>query len=81
MNYLPSNGGHLAETGFPVVHSPEIYDGLLNIPAPAIPHSASPKERDMRAVQIDIFQKLIDGLPEQIALLDAKWNVLAVNSA
>jgi signal transduction histidine kinase len=35
----------------------------------------------MRAVQIDIFQKLIDGLPEQIALLDAKWNVLAVNGA
>ncbi|MFL6853871.1 MAG: sensor histidine kinase [Sphingomicrobium sp.] len=30
---------------------------------------------------IDVFQQLIDGLPEQIALLDESWNILAVNEA
>lgn len=30
---------------------------------------------------ISLFQKLIDGLPEQIALLDADWRILAINGA
>ena len=30
---------------------------------------------------VDVFQKLIDGLPEQIALLDAEWQILAINKA
>ena len=30
---------------------------------------------------IDVFQKLIDALPEQIALVDEHWNILAVNPA
>ena len=30
---------------------------------------------------VDVFQKLINGLPEQIALVDDEWNILAVNSA
>ena len=28
-----------------------------------------------------IFEKLIEGLPEQIALLDSNWVVLAVNES
>jgi len=30
---------------------------------------------------IDVFQQLINGLPEQIALLDEGWSILAVNDA
>ena len=30
---------------------------------------------------VDVFQKLIDALPEQIALVDEHWNILAVNPA
>ena len=30
---------------------------------------------------VDVFQQLINGLPEQIALLDEDWNILAVNEA
>lgn len=30
---------------------------------------------------VDIFQQIINGLPEQIALLDGNWNILAVNEA
>lgn len=30
---------------------------------------------------VDVFQQLINGLPEQIALLDENWNILAVNEA
>src|SRR4051794_1026854 len=30
---------------------------------------------------IDVFQQLIDGLPEQIALVDENWVILAVNKA
>jgi signal transduction histidine kinase len=29
----------------------------------------------------DVFQQIINGLPEQIALLDENWNILAVNQA
>jgi signal transduction histidine kinase len=30
---------------------------------------------------VDVFQQLIDGLPEQIALVDEQWTILAVNKA
>jgi signal transduction histidine kinase len=30
---------------------------------------------------VDVFQQLINGLPEQIALTDEHWNILAVNHA
>ena len=30
---------------------------------------------------VDVFQQLINGLPEQIALLDDHWNILVVNAA
>lgn len=30
---------------------------------------------------VDVFQQIINGLPEQIALLDESWNILAVNDA
>ena len=30
---------------------------------------------------VDVFQQLINGLPEQIALLDEHWTILAVNHA
>lgn len=30
---------------------------------------------------VDVFQRLIDGLPEQIALVDENWVILAVNEA
>jgi len=30
---------------------------------------------------VGVFQKLIDGLPEQIALLDSEWRILAINKA
>ena len=30
---------------------------------------------------VDVFQQLINGLPEQIALLDESWNIIAVNEA
>lgn len=30
---------------------------------------------------LDVFQKIIDGLPEQIALVDRDWTILAVNRA
>ena len=30
---------------------------------------------------VGVFQKLIDGLPEQIALLDSDWQILAINKA
>ena len=30
---------------------------------------------------IEIWQSLVDGLPEQIALLDADWNILVVNDS
>lgn len=30
---------------------------------------------------LDFFNQLIDGLPDQIALLDGRWNILAVNEA
>jgi two-component system NarL family sensor kinase len=30
---------------------------------------------------VGVFQKLIDGLPEQIALLDDEWQILAINKA
>jgi two-component system NarL family sensor kinase len=30
---------------------------------------------------VEMFQQIINGLPEQIALLDADWNILAVNVA
>ena len=30
---------------------------------------------------VDVFQQLINGLPEQIALLDEQWQILAVNEA
>lgn len=30
---------------------------------------------------VDIFQQVIDGLPDQIALVDEAWNILAVNPA
>jgi signal transduction histidine kinase len=33
------------------------------------------------AATVDVFQELINGLPEQIALLDSDWNVLTVNEA
>ena len=29
----------------------------------------------------DVFQQIINGLPEQVALLDEDWNILAVNEA
>jgi two-component system NarL family sensor kinase len=45
--------------------------------APAMPIGA-PVD-DVRF--IDLFQKLIDALPEQIALVDDRWVVLAVNPA
>ena len=30
---------------------------------------------------VDVFQKLIEALPEQIALVDENWVILAVNTA
>ena len=30
---------------------------------------------------VDVFQQIINGLPEQIALVDEHWNILAVNDA
>ena len=33
------------------------------------------------SASIDVFQQIINALPEQIALLDAGWNILAVNQA
>jgi signal transduction histidine kinase len=44
---------------------------------------ASPGEPEV-AVQpafVDVFQQLINGLPEQIALVDEHWKILAVNEA
>jgi len=38
-------------------------------------------EADRRAAHIAIFQKLIEGQPEQVALLDADWNIVTVNPA
>ena len=32
-------------------------------------------------VFVDVFQQIINGLPEQIALLDESWHILAVNDA
>jgi signal transduction histidine kinase len=58
-------------------HSGQLKRGRL----PSAARPAPLKEQDMRAMQIDIFQKLINGLPEQIALLDSKWTVIAVNTA
>lgn len=30
---------------------------------------------------IDVFEKLVNGLPDQIALLDVRWNIIASNDA
>lgn len=30
---------------------------------------------------LDLFQRVIDGLPEQIALVDDKWQIITVNEA
>ncbi|WP_129791656.1 sensor histidine kinase [Sphingosinicella sp. CPCC 101087] len=45
----------------------------LTIPFPLSPSPAAPSAAALR--------EIIDGLPEQIALLDDSWNVLAVNRA
>jgi signal transduction histidine kinase len=45
-------------------------------------HDFSDVEKEYeRPTFVEEFQKLIDGLPEQIALLDERWSILAVNSA
>ncbi|HET9394970.1 MAG TPA: sensor histidine kinase [Nitrospiraceae bacterium] len=50
---------------------------------PVVPTADSkPAKRVARRPQfIDVFQQLINGLPEQIALTDKDWNILAVNEA
>lgn len=42
-----------------------------------VPTQVPSEEADL----VGTFQKLIDGLPEQIALLDAEWQILAINRA
>jgi signal transduction histidine kinase len=58
--------------------------------APALPRSFSPARRrstsfpnrpPLLAPSAAALREIIDGLPEQIALLDDSWNVLAVNRA
>jgi two-component system NarL family sensor kinase len=49
---------------------------LLDAPTPLDPDLA-----DTDPASVAMFQQIINGLPEQIALLDAHWNILAVNEA
>src|SRR6188472_2921942 len=41
-------------------------------------------QREIRSPNLailDLFQQIINGLPEQIALVDDQWNILAVNES
>lgn len=49
--------------------------------APLIARSRKRREPNAGSQYIDVFQQLINGLPEQIALLDDHWKILAVNEA
>lgn len=62
-----------------------VSDEDLGLLFPELPSSApsqpivEPADGDPPSVEM--FQQIINGLPEQIALLDANWNILAVNAA
>ena len=45
------------------------------------PPPSAPRRSITRHFVLDAFQQLIDGLPEQIAVVDDRWHILAVNSA
>jgi len=45
------------------------------------PDAPAAEESAGRSASIEVFQQIINGLPEQIALLDSDWNILAVNDA
>jgi len=67
------------------VDYPHISDDGSDLLFPELPWhvagrpTADPGEADPASVEM--FQQIINGLPEQIALLDADWNILAVNFA
>lgn len=54
---------------------------LSEPPAQPIPRTQKRAAQKGKPQFIDVFQQLINGLPEQIALLDEHWNILAVNEA
>ena len=49
--------------------------------SPALETAARPPAKRQRDRFVQNFQRIIDGLPEQIALVDEGWTILAVNSA
>ena len=55
---------------------PSNYDPFVTLRAP----STSPQAETPQGF-LDTFQTMIDGLPEQIALLDEQWKILLVNDA
>ena len=54
---------------------------LIEPSAPLIARARKRRVSNGESQFIDVFQQLINGLPEQIALLDEHWNILAVNEA
>ena len=51
------------------------------MPSFAEPHVATAGKPGAEPAVLDFFEQLINGFPDQIALMDEQWNILAVNDA
>lgn len=71
------------EWGSHTSHGPERAQPLLHMDDPYATLRAPTNSPQVQLPQrfADTFQKMIDGLPEQIALLDEEWKILLVNDA
>jgi two-component system, NarL family, sensor kinase len=64
---------------------PSVFDEDLGLLFPELaslaPNQPIFEPADTEPASVEMFQQIINGLPEQIALLDADWKILAVNVA
>ncbi|QIK95971.1 sensor histidine kinase [Sphingomonas sp. HDW15A] len=56
-------------------------DTLADFPEGQARFSPTDQDTQSHPAFLDLFQRVVDGLPEQIALVDEKWHIIAVNEA